>query len=132
MKKKLLAFLMGTTLAFGLAACGGGNEAQEEPADDIQEEPAEEPEEEAQDNTNEAAAEFDASAAETVYQQSCSNCHGGDLGGKVGPNLQNVGGQYSQEEILDIIQNGKGGGMPGGLVQGGEAENLAAWLADQQ
>ncbi|RBW67581.1 cytochrome c551 [Bacillus taeanensis] len=134
MKKKLLAFLMGTTLAVGLAACGGGDEAQEEPAEDeVQEEPAEEPTEETeQEDTNQEAAGFDAAAAEEVYQQTCSNCHGGNLEGKVGPTLKQIGGKYSQEEILDILQNGKGGGMPGGLVQGEEAENLAAWLGDKQ
>ncbi len=66
--------------------------------------------------------EFDPEAA---YQSSCIGCHGGDYQGAVGPSL--VGLDYSKEEIVDILANGKGGGMPGGLVAGNE-EAMAEWL----
>jgi len=42
-----------------------------------------------------------------------------------------VGAKYSEEEILAIIEKGRGQ-MPGGLVKGDEAKNLAAWLADHK
>ncbi len=65
--------------------------------------------------------------------QSCIGCHGGDLEGGSGPSLQDVGSKYSEEEILDIINNGiEGTAMPGGLVPAEEAEILAAWLAEKQ
>ena len=46
--------------------------------------------------------------------------------------LMAVGGKYSKDEILDIIKNGKGGGMPAGVIQGEEAEMVAAWLAEKK
>ncbi|MCA0989041.1 c-type cytochrome [Guptibacillus algicola] len=67
--------------------------------------------------------------AEKIYSQNCASCHGGDLGGGAGPALEAVGGKYSKDEILGIIKNGKGGGMPAGLIQGKEAEMVAEWLA---
>jgi biotin synthase-like enzyme len=37
----------------------------------------------------------------------------------------------SKEEILDIIENGKGG-MPAGILKGEDAEAVASWLADKK
>jgi cytochrome c551 len=105
MKKKLFGLLLGTSLA--LAACGGGEEATD---------------------TNEGGGEATAAAAEQVYQQSCASCHGQNLEGKVGPDLANVGSKYSKDEIKQIIENGQGG-MPGGLIQGEDADKVADWLA---
>ena len=48
------------------------------------------------------------------------------------PALNNVGSRLSEEELLDIINNGNGNGMPGGLIKGAEAEAVAAWLATQK
>ncbi|MCA0993225.1 MULTISPECIES: c-type cytochrome [Bacillales] len=70
--------------------------------------------------------------AEKVFAQNCASCHGENLGGGAGPALEAVGGKYSKDEILDIIKNGKGGGMPAGLIQGEEAEMVAAWLAEKK
>lgn len=78
-----------------------------------------------------AAGGYDAARAQAIFQQSCSSCHGANLEGSVGPNLQKVGAKYSEEEILAIIEKGRGQ-MPGGLVKGDEAKNLAAWLADHK
>ncbi|MGG0716463.1 cytochrome c550 [Robertmurraya massiliosenegalensis] len=65
---------------------------------------------------------------EELYQQSgCVSCHGGNYEGGMGPALTGVGDHLSQEEIQDILTNGKGS-MPPGLVQGREAE-MAEWLA---
>lgn len=69
---------------------------------------------------------------EEIFQQNCSSCHGGNLEGGAGPALNKVGSKYSAEEIADIIQNGKGTGMPGGLVTGEAQQLLAEWLAEHK
>ncbi|NNU90216.1 cytochrome c551 [Anoxybacillus sp. CHMUD] len=104
MKKKLLSLFAGTAIV--LAACGGGNTATEKPA-----------------TGGEAV-----SAAESLYKKSCASCHGQNLEGGVGPALDKVGGKYSQDEIKNIITNGRGG-MPGGLLRGEDADKVAEWLA---
>ena len=68
------------------------------------------------------------SDAEKIYNQKCSNCHGGNLSGGVGPNLTTIGGKLSQEEIEQVIANGQGA-MPKGLIDGAEATAVAEWLA---
>jgi cytochrome c551 len=118
-KKKLLALIMGTALA--LSACGGGDSASEAP--ETPEAPA--------DNGGEEAASPQDVAAEKIYRQSCASCHGQNLEGGIGPNLQQVGNKYSKDDILGIIQNGRGG-MPGNLIQGEDADAVAAWLATKQ
>lgn len=114
MKKYFLAFVFGTSL-LTLAACGGGEEnntATDAPAE-------------------EGGGAVDTAEAEKIFQQSCSSCHGGNLEGGFGPNLQKVGDKYSQEEIEEIIANGQGQ-MKGGIVKGEEATTVAAWLAEQK
>lgn len=69
---------------------------------------------------------------EAIYKQNCSSCHGQNLEGNVGPALEKIGGQYKPEEIADIIKNGKGSGMPAGLVKGEEAKILVDWLAEKK
>ena len=69
---------------------------------------------------------------EELYQNQCASCHGGDLGGGAGPNLQEVGSRYSAAEIEDIIINGKGSAMPAGLYTGEQATQLAEWLAEKK
>lgn len=70
--------------------------------------------------------EFD---PEAHYQSSCIGCHGSSYEGGAGPSLVGVGEKYSQEELQDILVNGKGG-MPPGLVQPDNAEAMAAWVAE--
>lgn len=69
---------------------------------------------------------------EEMFQSKCASCHGGDLSGGAGPNLQKVGSRYSAEEIQDIIINGKGSAMPAGLYTGEQAAKLAEWLAEKK
>jgi cytochrome c551 len=45
--------------------------------------------------------------------------------------LSDIGSRLSQEEILNVIENGKNT-MPPGLSKGDEAAALAAWLADKK
>ncbi|WP_077624793.1 cytochrome c551 [Sediminibacillus massiliensis] len=134
MKKLLMTAIFGTVLV--LSACGGNDEenADNENNDTATEEPAEN---EAPADENENAGDeggggtVDTAAAEEAYQQSCQSCHGADLSGQVGPSLQAVGSEYSREEILEIIQNGKGS-MPGGQATGEDAEMIASWLAEKK
>jgi mono/diheme cytochrome c family protein len=70
--------------------------------------------------------------ADTVYQNNCSMCHGADLTGGAGPDLTAAGATYSEDEIKDIIQNGKGGMPAVPAVQGEELDAIASWLSEQQ
>jgi cytochrome c551 len=95
---------MGATVVMGLAACGGGSSSK----------------------SNDTAS----ADPQKIVDQKCSSCHGDQLQGSVGPNLQKIGSKYSKAEILNIIKNGKGGGkMPAGLISGNDADKVAEWLA---
>ena len=113
MKKKLLTLLLGTSLVMGLAACGGGSDTSKDT------------------NKGNGGGTETASAgdAQKIFDQKCSSCHGNNLEGKVGPKISDVGSRYSKEQILDILKNGKSGGMPAGLVTGDDADKVATWLA---
>lgn len=67
---------------------------------------------------------------EEIYKN-CIACHGTDREGRNGPSLQNIGGKYTAEEIVDIIQNGKGGMVAITRVTEEQAEVLAEWLIEQ-
>ena len=114
MKNKLLATLFGAALVLG--ACGGGDDNASEPADDA---------------TNDNGAATTDVDAEAVVQQNCASCHGGNLEGGAGPALEDVGSRLSEEEIHDVIVNGKGA-MPPGVIKGEEADAVAAWLAEKK
>lgn len=108
MKKSVLTLIFGSALF--LAACGGGDE---EPS-----------------SSNGDTAQAD---GEKIVMQSCATCHGGQLQGMGNtPALNDVGSRYSEDEILNIIVNGKGKGMPAGLIQDEDAAAAAAWLATQK
>lgn len=111
MKKKLLALLMGTTLVMGLAACGGGSDTSKK---------------------SDGGSTAKAGDAEKIVSQKCSSCHGQNLEGSVGPALNKIGAKYSKDEILNIINKGKGGGMPAGLISGDDADKVAAYLAEKK
>jgi len=74
---------------------------------------------------------YNVELAEEMYKQSCAACHGDDLQGAVGPALDEVGKVLNEEEILDVIENGKGS-MPAGLLSGDEAVQISKWLAEQK
>jgi len=109
-------------LVIGLAACGGGdnsdsgNNAANNNGN----------------NNNENSENVDADAAKSIFEDAgCISCHGENLEGDSGPSLQEVGSEMSEDEILDQIKNG-GGGMPGDLIEGEDAEKVAAWLATKK
>ena len=110
MKGKWLTILFGTMLL--LAACGGEKEPDSA-------------------NNSGTSDTVNVSDAEKIYNQKCSNCHGGDLRGGVGPDLTKIGGTLSQEDIEQVIANGQGA-MPKGLIEGTEATAVAEWLATKK
>ncbi|PLS17913.1 cytochrome C551 [Bacillus sp. M6-12] len=114
MKKKLLALLMGTSLV--LAACGGDDSADKEPAED-----------KGSETTTETSDAGDGNEAK-IFENKCASCHGMNLEGGVGPKLADAGSRLSKEDIEKIIAEGKGA-MPPGLLEGEEASSVAAWLA---
>lgn len=109
MKKLLLSLTI--TSAFLLAACGGDSTEESAPTDSGD------------------VADVD---AEAVVNQRCISCHGNNLEGQGNfPALNDVGSRLSEAEILTVILEGKGA-MPGGIIEGAEAEAVAAWLAEMK
>lgn len=123
--KKWIGILVAVVLLFSLAACGGGNSENESNNDSSSNNASE--------NAGESSGEYDATAAEATYQTNCLSCHGENLQGKVGPQLSDIGSRLSKDEILTVIQNGKGQ-MPANILRGDtdQEENLASWLADMK
>jgi mono/diheme cytochrome c family protein len=69
---------------------------------------------------------------EAIFKQNCSSCHGQNLEGGAGPSLAKVGGKYDKAQIAEILRNGKGSGMPAGVVKGEEANIIAQWLSEKK
>ncbi len=112
MKIKFLAIMFAAILVLG--ACGGNKEVDK--------------------NANGGATPGTDTASvdpEKVVQTSCVSCHGGNLEGKVGPALANIGAKLSETEIHDIIINGKGG-MPAIQMDEAEANAVAKWLSEKK
>lgn len=65
---------------------------------------------------------------ENLYQTNCAACHGQNLEGIVGPELNNIGSKYSKEDLVDIMMNGKGSMPAVFVVYEGDAELIAEWL----
>nr|WP_275695530.1 cytochrome c [Fredinandcohnia sp. SECRCQ15] len=105
---------MGTTLVFGLAACGGNDDDN---ASDK--------------GTTDSGGAATASAEDIVKDKGCIACHGGDLSGGAGPDLTKVGSKYSKDEIADIIKNGKGSMQPQNLSDE-ETSTVATWLSEKK
>ncbi|KGR75792.1 cytochrome c551 [Ureibacillus sinduriensis] len=129
MKKAMLALIFGSALF--LAACGGGNDEATDTGNDTATE--DKATDEATDTgTGDTAGGADAGHGEELVKSNCISCHGGNLEGMGNtPSLADVGSRLSEDEIHDVIVNGRGG-MPGGLLQGEDAEAAAAWLAQQK
>lgn len=73
----------------------------------------------------------DAGEPDAIYAKSCAGCHGADLSGAFGPDLQNVGSNHSVDEITDIILKGVGQ-MPAQNLTQEEADALSDWLVNNQ
>ncbi|MDQ0298269.1 cytochrome c551 [Salibacterium salarium] len=114
MKKAMLAFAGSAMLILGACGGGGEDEAGDSGADNG--------------GGNGGGKSYDAEAAQESYDSNCLQCHGENLEGQVGPELS--GNDLSKDEVLSMIQNG-GNGMQANIIEGEEAENVAAWIADQ-
>jgi cytochrome c551 len=70
-----------------------------------------------------------------LYEQSCESCHGANLEGDVGPNLQHIGSTLSESEIECKIAAG-GGPMPAfkslHILSDAQIKQLAEWLATKK
>lgn len=67
-----------------------------------------------------------------VLVRNCIGCHGTDLAGRSGPSLLDIKATFSEEEIVDIILNGKGK-MPKVVgLNAEQAEILASWLLERE
>jgi menaquinol-cytochrome c reductase cytochrome b/c subunit len=64
-------------------------------------------------------------------QTSCMGCHGKNMEGVAGPNLQKIGSKYDANQIAEIIKNGKPPAMPGGMFKGSDEDlkKLAEYMA---
>ncbi|MFD0711987.1 c-type cytochrome [Paenibacillus sp. GCM10027626] len=71
--------------------------------------------------------------AEAIYKNRCLGCHGNDLQGRTGPNLQKVGASLTEAELAEKITNGNKG-MPAfkKVLKQEEIDALAAWLAEKK
>lgn len=110
MKKQLMALLFGSALVLG--ACGGGDDSADAP-----------------DSGGSGDSSID---PEQVVQQNCISCHGENLEGAGNfPSLNDVGSRLSEEEIRDVIDNGRGA-MPPDIIEGEEADAVAQWLSEKK
>ncbi|WP_277586043.1 cytochrome c551 [Psychrobacillus antarcticus] len=115
MNKKLLALIFGAGLV--LAACGGNDNADKDK--DVS-------------TDTETTTETASVDAEQVVNGKCIMCHGQNLEGQGNaPALKNVGARLSQDEILNVIENGQGA-MPGNIITGEDAQAVAKWLAEKK
>jgi len=74
------------------------------------------------------------SSAVNLFVSNCITCHGSNLQGGIGPNLQHVGTQLSRNALITRINQG-GGPMPAygpngqGILTSAQITSLALWLS---
>lgn len=132
MKKAWLALIFGSALF--LAACGDDDEATDNntATEDTATEDTATNDTATEDADDAATTDTAGGDGEAIVKSTCVSCHGGNLEGMGNaPSLTDVGSRLSEDEIHETILNGRGG-MPGGLLQGEDAEAAAAWLAQQK
>ncbi|MFJ5715399.1 cytochrome c550 [Neobacillus sp. NPDC093127] len=75
-----------------------------------------------------AKTETASAKPEDIYKNAgCLGCHGDQYQGVVGPSLKGTG--LSKDEVKDILANGKGTGMPAGLVPADQIDAMAEWVS---
>ncbi|MBA4603496.1 cytochrome c [Thermoactinomyces sp. AMNI-1] len=62
----------------------------------------------------------------------CASCHGGNLQGATGPGLQQIGAKMNKEQILQILENGKGSMPAQSHISADERDQLATWLTEKK
>jgi cytochrome c551 len=122
MLKKMCMLTIGLILAVSISACG-----QKPPAPTVS--PSIAPTSTTTEPTGTAAVDT-SMVAQTVFKQNCVVCHGVDLSGGVGPNLQKVGARLTQVQIAATITNGRNV-MPAfkDKLKPEEIDALSKWLA---
>lgn len=124
MKRKLILAVGTAALAIALSACGSKGDSSPSPSASSSAGGSASPS---------ASAATAAANGESIYKANCVSCHGADLSGKLGPNLQKVGAKLDKDKIVAKIQNG-GGGMPGfkSKMKDDEIQALGDWLASKK
>ena len=113
MKNKLLGIMFGAALVLG--ACGGGDNAGEN-----------------NDTNTDTGGSTAAVDAEQVVNKVVYLVTVGIWKAQVdAPALADVGSRLSEEEIHDVIINGRPG-MPGNIIKGEDAEAVSKWLAEKK
>jgi mono/diheme cytochrome c family protein len=126
MFKKISLVTIGIAIAFSVSACGKSTPAPSTtnaPSGNTGNTTTTQP-------TSTAGTGTTTVDASAVYKQNCVSCHGVDLGGAVGPNLQKVGSRLSIDQIGSVIANGRNA-MPAfkDRLKVEEIDALAVWLA---
>lgn len=72
-----------------------------------------------------------------LYQNGCITCHGNNLQGGIGPNLQHVGSRMTLSAIIHRIEVGAGPMPPYGakndaILTPSQIHTLAVWLASKK
>lgn len=76
---------------------------------------------------------LDAGAAGATVKANCISCHGDQLQGAVGPNLQKIGATMSADQIYTVVTKGNGM-MPSfkDKLKDEEISNVALWLSEKK
>lgn len=111
--KNMLSILFAVGMTLSLSACGGGSSDSGN----------------ANNSGSTDQGNVQASAARAIFENNCASCHGNNLQGGIGPSLENIGKEMSKQEILEQINKGTPGKMPGGIIKGEKADKVSAWLA---
>jgi cytochrome c551 len=131
MFKKISMVTIGLALVLSVSACGRGTPAPTTTnAPPASAAPGSAAPGSAAPPTSTAGAGTTTADAATVFKQNCVSCHGVDLGGGVGPNLQNVGSRLSADQIATTIADGRNA-MPSfkAKLKSTEINALSVWLA---
>ncbi|MEF2968967.1 cytochrome c [Paenibacillus sp. M1] len=77
---------------------------------------------------------LNAEQAEATVKANCIACHGDQLQGGAGPNLQKIGSELSSDQLYSIITKGKGGVMPSfkDKLKEDEIANVALYLSEKK
>ncbi len=66
---------------------------------------------------------------ETIFNSTCTGCHGADGSGGTGPDLNAEVPGEDLEDLIDVVMNGKGG-MPGVVPDADNAAAVAQYVLD--
>ncbi|MEN2765964.1 cytochrome c550 [Ornithinibacillus xuwenensis] len=69
---------------------------------------------------------------EEIYESSCVSCHGADLSGDFGPNLQTIGAELSADEIANVLKTGQGQMPAQSHLSDSEVTIISEWLSEKK